>query len=127
MLAIRELNVRIRELEIKLFQRDMAEADDWIEGLEGLNHELGMLLLIEKHVLRDDRIRYDLLAWRRANTLTVADLCKYQQNIKTEMEYGHGGHHIAWVKTHEKYRAKHKGHLSTYANFKIKVLGKLLK
>jgi len=105
----------------------MAEADEWIEGLEGLNHELGMLLLIEKHVLRDDRIRYDLLAWRRANTLTVADLCKYQQNIKTEMEYGRGGYHIAWVKTHEKYRARHKGHLSAYANFKIKVLGRLLK
>lgn len=121
-----DLKIRIRALEILLFQNDLREVDDWIEELESLHHELGVFFSMEKKLLREDKFRYELLAWRRVNTLEIAGFCKYQQSIRTQMNYSKNGYCEAWIKTHEKQRNHYKDHLRGYRETKIDLLKNLM-
>jgi len=122
-----DLKIRIRALEILLFQNDLKEVDDWIEELESLHHELGVFFSMEKKLLREDKFRYELLALRRVNTLEIARFCKYQQSIKTQMNYTTDGYCEAWIRIHEKQRSHYKNHLRSYRVSKMDMFKNFIK
>ncbi|HEA31203.1 MAG TPA: hypothetical protein ENH91_14635 [Leeuwenhoekiella sp.] len=120
-----DFKIRIRELEIKLFRKDLQEVDDWIDELEEFHQELSAFFSMERQLLREDKIRYELLAVRRVNTLEIARFCKYQQTINTEMECG-PGYCEAWIRAHQRQRDHYKNYLKSYRIWKMKMFKKLI-
>jgi hypothetical protein len=90
-----------RKLCIK---KDLIELSQWIDSLSSLNTELEQLKLIEKQLLKNSTIETNLLGLRRKNTLVMGMLCKYEQVLNTEFEYGEIEYDVLRAKEHEKKR-----------------------
>ena len=90
-----------RKLCIK---KDLIELSQWIDSLSTLNTELEQLKLIEKQLLKNSTIETNLLGLRRKNTLVMGMLCKYEQELNTEFEYGDMEYDVLRAKEHEKKR-----------------------
>nr|WP_321222527.1 hypothetical protein [uncultured Psychroserpens sp.] len=69
-------------------QKDLSELNTWIQVLESINTELDYLSIIEKQLIKIGAITSAIRAFRRKNILVMANLCKYEQELKTEIEYG---------------------------------------
>jgi hypothetical protein len=95
-----KINVH-RKLCIK---KDIIELNQWIDTLSALNTELEQLKLIEKQLLKNSMIETNLLGLRRKNTLVMGMLCKYEQELNTEYEYGAKEYDGFREKEHEKKR-----------------------
>jgi len=90
-----------RKLCIK---RDLIELSQWIDSLSSLNTELDQIKLIEKQLLKNSTIETNLLGLRRKNTLVMGMLCKYEQELNTEFEFGEIEYDVLRAKEHEKKR-----------------------
>jgi len=90
-----------RKLCIK---KDLIELSQWIDSLSTLNTELEQLKLIEKQLFKNSTIETNLLGLRRKNTLVMGMLCKYEQELNTEFEYGDMEYDVLRAKEHEKKR-----------------------
>ncbi|MDN3593506.1 hypothetical protein [Zunongwangia endophytica] len=91
-----------RELCIK---KDLREIAMWELFLEEINDELGDLLKLEKGILNDLRLAGNLQGMRREVILCTAGLCKFEQELKKELEYGkneYGDQHINLYEMHRK-------------------------
>lgn len=85
-------------------KKDLIELNMWIDTLTILNTELSQLLVIEKQLLQNITIETTLLGVRRKNTLVLAALCKYEQGLNSEYEYGKVIYDVKRAKEHEKKR-----------------------
>ncbi len=72
--------------------------------MECFNTELEHLSIIEKQLLRDHSVSSALLTIRRKNVLLMANLCKYEQELKVEFEYGDHDYDVNRYKVHEQKR-----------------------
>ncbi|GGX06599.1 hypothetical protein [Aquimarina muelleri] len=85
-------------------KKDLIELSQWIDMLSTINDELDLLKIIEKQLLKTSRIEANLQALRRKNTLIMGVLCKYEQELNKEYEYGKREYDIIRAKEHEKKR-----------------------
>ncbi|QWX85665.1 hypothetical protein H0I23_04400 [Cellulophaga sp. HaHaR_3_176] len=85
-------------------EKDLNEASTWISTLESFNNELDHLSVIEKQLIKNASLSHSILAIRRKNILNMASLCKYEQELKTEYEYGKVEYNAVRSKYHEKKR-----------------------
>lgn len=90
-----------RKLCIK---KDCIELSQWIDSLSMINSELDQLKVIEKQLLKMSTIEVNLQGLRRKNTLIMATLCKYDQELRTEYEYGKREYDSVRANEHEKKR-----------------------
>ncbi len=96
------------ENQRKLFlQKDLNELQIWMLALEAFNNELEHLSMIEKQLLKNSSVSSAILAIRRKNVLIMANLCKYEQELKTEYEYGQVEYDLNRLKIHEQRRANY--------------------
>lgn len=96
-ISIHKINLQ-RRLFIK---KDLSELSLWINTLVFFNSELDNLNIIEKQLIRNPSISSTIQGLRRKNILTMATLCKYEQDLKTEFEYGKNEYDQARAKIHE--------------------------
>jgi len=95
---------RIESNRVLCIKKDLIELSNWIENIEGFNDELVYLKLIEAQIVKNDAIAMRILSFRRKNTLTMGAFCKYEQELKKELEYGQRNYDISRAKMHEKKR-----------------------
>ncbi|WP_431134616.1 hypothetical protein [Psychroserpens mesophilus] len=82
-------------------QKDLKELSSWISNLEWLNSELDHFKIIEKQLLHNNTMSIAIQAIRRKNILNMANLCKYEQELKVEFEYGKIEYDATRLKFHE--------------------------
>ncbi|MCM4155722.1 hypothetical protein [Gramella sp. AN32] len=85
-------------------RKDLIELSQWIDTLSILNSELEQLRLIDKQLLKNSSIENNILGLRRKNTLVLATLCRYEQELNTEFEYGKREYDVSRAKEHENKR-----------------------
>jgi hypothetical protein len=69
--------------------------------LEGINIELDHFLAIEKQLVKMASVSTKIQAMRRKIVLNMASLCKYEQELKTEFEYGKTEYNATRLKVHD--------------------------
>lgn len=107
------------ESQRKLFlQKDLNELQSWMSTLEAFNNELEHLSIIEKQLLKNSSVASAILAIRRKNVLVMANLCKYEQELKSEYEYGKVEYDLNRLKIHEQRRANYSKLVEDCNNFR---------
>ena len=81
--------------------KDYKETNHWIDTLELAVNEFQHFSLIEKQLIKNIETSNTMLALRRKFTLNMASFCKYEQEIKTEIEYGKTEYNDSRAKVHE--------------------------
>ncbi len=84
--------------------KDIKELETWVYTLECFSDELGYLTVLEKQLIKDSILSNNIKGIRRKNVLMMATLCKYEQELKTEYEYGKEEYHTKRSKYHEQKR-----------------------
>ncbi|AEE18305.1 hypothetical protein [Dokdonia sp. 4H-3-7-5] len=93
-------------------EKDLIELSQWIDAIESINLEIDYLQLIEKRLIKNSTLSAMLQGFRRKNTLVMASLCKYEQELKREYEYS--------ARAYDTVRAKeHEGRRVLYSNLMI--------
>ncbi|WP_111309734.1 hypothetical protein [Confluentibacter sediminis] len=82
-------------------QKDLGELNTWHTLLECFNKELDHITIIEKQLIKTASLLNLIQAIRRKNILMMADLCKYEQELKSEYEYGKVDYDLKRLKVHE--------------------------
>ncbi|MDG5491190.1 hypothetical protein [Psychroserpens sp. SPM9] len=90
----------------------------WIHTLESFNTELDHLSVIEKQLVKNTAVLNDIQNIRRKNVLSMANLCKYEQELKTEYEYGQVEYGFNRLKVHEQKREHYLKLIEAYTSFK---------
>lgn len=108
-------------------RKDLIEMSQWIDILSNINEELDYLKLIEKQLLKNNSIDVSLQALRRKNTLLMGMLCKYEQELNTEHEYGKSEYNLTRAKEHEKKRDVHSRFIQEFNQIKKGIYDKLVK
>lgn len=85
-------------------QKDLNELQTWMSTVEAFNNELEHLSVIEKRLLKNSSVSSTILSIRRMNVLIMANLCKYEQELKTEFQYGKVEYDANRLKIHEQKR-----------------------
>jgi len=85
-------------------KKDLIELSQWISAVENYNRELDYLGVLEKQLVRSATIAANMQGLRRKNTLTMGLLYKYEQQLKSELEYGDREYDLSRAKEHEKKR-----------------------
>ena len=108
-------------------KKDLIELSQWIDTLSSINIELGYLKLLETQLLRDATIGINLQGLRRKNTLLMGMLCKYEQELNTEYEYGKKEYNVTRAKEHEKKREVNTAFIQEFTQLKKGIYHKLSK
>jgi len=85
-------------------QKDLNELNLWINTLEFFNNELDHFSVIEKQLIKKASVSSTIQAIRRKNVLNMAILCKYEQELKTEYQYGKTEYDLNRLRFHEQKR-----------------------
>ncbi|MEY8847952.1 hypothetical protein AB9K26_04015 [Psychroserpens sp. XS_ASV72] len=101
--------------------KDLKELELWMHTLESFNHELDHFTCLEKQLIKNGSISNEIKAIRRKNILTMASLCKYEQELKTEYEYGKTEYNEVRLKYHLQKRENYLKLKEEYSTFKNKV------
>lgn len=108
-------------------KKDLIELSQWIDTLSNINDDLSSLKLIEKQLLKDSGFAMSLQGIRRKNTLLMGTLCKYEQELKREYEYGKKEYDLTRAKVHEKKRDVHTAFIEEFRQLKRSLYHKLSK
>ncbi len=108
-------------------KKDLIELSQWIDILTAISSELEQLKLIEKQLLKNSRIENHIIGLRRKNTLLLGMLCKYEQELKTEYQYGKKEYTLARAKVHENKQDNQYSIIQEFNKLKNTVYSHLLK
>ena len=107
------------DLQRRLFiKKDLEELGLWLNTLESFNHEIDSFSVIEKQLMRNHSIVKLIQGLRRNNVLCMAMLCKYNQELKNEYEYGKTEYDLPRAKIHKKKREQYLQFVQEFNNFK---------
>lgn len=81
-------------------KKDLIELSYWHNTLEAFNIELDYLSIIEKQLLKNVSVSNIITALRRKNVMLMASLCKYEQELLQEIEYGKTEYDFNRLKVH---------------------------
>ena len=109
---------KTRRLFIK---KDILEISQWIEDLEFKNTEINAFSLLNRQLVKSEKIQKFLLEFRRKNTLIMGVLCKYEQSLRQELEFGKNEYDINRAKLHEKKRIEYLSLVKEYRALKTEI------
>lgn len=110
------------ETKRRLFlQKDLFELLQWMDEIDFIHTELNAISIIEKQLIKKNSTSIKIQGLRRKNTLTMAVLCRYEQAIKKEIEYGKQDYNAIRSKEHEKQRGFFMDLVMEYRNLKNEV------
>ncbi|WP_034260449.1 hypothetical protein [Altibacter lentus] len=122
-----ELTFRANAHRRLCIKKDLIELSQWIDTLSSINVELGYLILIDKQLIKDNSITVDLQGLRRKNTLLMGTLCRYEQELNTEYEFGKKEYNVTRAKEHEKKRDVNSAFIQEFTQLKKRMYIKLSK
>ncbi|RMA58731.1 hypothetical protein [Ulvibacter antarcticus] len=122
-----ELTYKIDAQRRLCIKKDLIELSQWIDMHTAINNELNQLRLIEKQLLKNGAIDTNLQGLRRKNALILGMLCKYDQELNTEYEYGKKVYDNERAKMHEKKRSVHIALIHEFSLLKTTIYNQLLK
>lgn len=99
-------------------KKDITELNLWTTILEGFNTELDHFAIIEKQLVKKISASKKIQAIRRSIVLTMANICKYEQGLKIEYEYGKIEYDANRLKAHEHKRDNYLKLVDEYQRFK---------
>ncbi|WP_179345000.1 hypothetical protein [Winogradskyella ursingii] len=102
-------------------KKDLYELNLWTTALEDFNTELDHLNMIEKQLIKNSSISIAIKAMRRNNILNMASICKYEQELKTEYEYGKTEYNDQRSKSHEQRQQSYLQFLDEIKTFKNQI------
>ncbi len=102
-------------------KKDLEELGFWIYFLESFNEELGYFNSIEKQLVKNPSIANTIVSIRRNNILMMANLCKYEQELKTEYEYGKIEYDTARARLHKQKRESYLQLIKEYNKLKNQI------
>lgn len=102
-------------------KKDLEEIELWMYTLECFNDELDSFHHIEKQLIKNTSVANTILAMRRNTTLMMANLCKYEQELKTEYEYGKVEYDAVRSKLHKQKRECYFKLIKEYNKFKHQI------
>jgi len=108
-------------------KKDLIELSHWMDALTTINTEIDYLKVIGQQLLKEHSVEVVLQGLRRKNTLLLAMLCKYEQELNIEYEYGKREYNVSRAKEHEKKRDTHLAFLQEFTKFKYEMYHKLSK
>ncbi len=108
-------------------KKDIIALNHWIDALTYVNTEIDSLSIIVQQLIKEHSIALTLQGLRRKNTLLLALLCKYEQELNAEYEYGKCEYNLTRAKEHEKKRDKHTSFIQEYTLFKNEIYQRLSK
>ena len=120
-----ELPYKIDAQRRLCIKKDLIELSQWIDALTNFNAEMDYFAIIVKQLIKDQRMSTNLQSLRRKNTLLLALLCKYEQALKTEYEYGKQEYDITRAKEHEKKRDSYADFIGEFTQYKSRVYNRL--
>ncbi|WP_178989290.1 hypothetical protein [Winogradskyella schleiferi] len=100
-------------------KKDLSELKLWTTMLEDFNTELDYFGIIEKQLVKMISVSQTIQAIRRKIVLTMANLYKYEQELKTEYEYGKVEYDANRLKVHEHKRHIYLKLVEEHQRFKI--------
>jgi hypothetical protein len=106
-------------------KKDLSELNLWTTMLEDFNTELDHYSAIEKQLIKNSSVLNAIKAMRRKNILMMASTCKYEQELKTEYEYGKTEYNNMRSKYHEQRRDDYMQLIIEYQRFKSNILNTL--
>ena len=106
-------------------KKDVNELNLWMSMLEDFNTVLDHLKTIEKQLIKNSSVSNSIKAFRRKNILMMASICKYEQELKTEYEYGKTEYNDLRSKYHEQRRQNYLYFLNEQSIFKNQVYTQL--
>ncbi|TBV25977.1 MULTISPECIES: hypothetical protein [Meridianimaribacter] len=107
-------------------KKDIKEIEQWLEVLENNNEDLTYLNTIGTQLIKSLAVVNHVKSIRRKNVLMVAALCKYEQSLKTEFEYGKVPYDEVRVKQHENKRQQYQQLIKDYNELKIAIYKTLI-
>ncbi|MBR9845581.1 MAG: hypothetical protein GYB35_05455 [Algicola sp.] len=105
--------------------KDLKELELWLQCLEFFNEELDHFKNIEKDIIKNISISNNITALRRKTILEIASICKYEQALKTEHEYGKIEYDDVRSKQHDQKRQNYLRLLKEQNAFKHQVFAHL--
>ncbi|RDK89168.1 hypothetical protein [Marinirhabdus gelatinilytica] len=108
-------------------KKDLIALSHWMDAITAINTEIDYLKIIEQQLIKEYDVEVTLQALRRKNTLLLAMLCKYEQELNTEYEYGKREYNVSRAKEHEKKRDTHIAFIQEFTQFKKGIYHKLSK
>jgi len=108
-------------------KKDLIELSQWIDTLSSINTEIDSLKQIETQLLKEYAIKINLQGLRRKNTLLMGMLCKYEQELNTEYEYGKKEYNVIRAKEHEKKREVYITFIQEFTQLKKEIYHRLSK
>jgi len=107
-------------------KKDIKEIEQWLEVLENNNEDLTYLNTIGTQLIKSLAVVNHVKSIRRKNVLMVAALCKYEQSLKTEFEYGKVPYDEVRAKQHENKRQQYQQLIKDYNELKIAIYKTLI-
>ncbi|QHI39303.1 hypothetical protein IMCC3317_47130 [Kordia antarctica] len=108
-------------------QKDLIELNLWTEAFENIHVELNHLGTIQKQLLRIGSIEMSIIGLRRKNTLLMGAFCKYEQELKRELEYGDREYDTKRAMIHEKERNQYANLYKEFSQLKTIIYTNLSK
>ena len=93
-----------RRLFIK---KDIIEISLWTDDLEYKNTEINSFSILNRQLIKSERLQNTIQDFRRRNTLIMGNICKYEQHLRQELEFGTIEYDLNRAKLHEKRRAEY--------------------
>ncbi|MDR6300980.1 hypothetical protein [Mesonia maritima] len=118
---------KINETKSFFIKKDLLELQHWLTKLEENHQELDYVQVIHQQIIQDTETAYSLQQERRKNTLALASLCKYEQQLKKVLEYSYEVYDLDLAHQHEKKRVEFINTDKSFFAFKISFYKKLSK
>lgn len=113
-----DLLKRIEKHRQLCIKKDLFDLSNWIDTLTYINTEISLLKTICQQQLKEYSVQGHFNAVRRKNTLLLAKLCKYEQQLHTDYEYGKKEYDVQRFREHEAKRNSYYSFLKEFRTFK---------
>lgn len=99
----------------------------WVAVLEAFNTDLDCFSVLEKQLIHNTVTANLIKSVRRKNVLHLAALCKYEQELKNEYEFGDGEYDASRSKRHDKNRMQYQAFVNECEALKKHVYQNLMR
>ncbi|WP_299780955.1 hypothetical protein [uncultured Formosa sp.] len=102
-----QMHYKVDENRRLFIKKDIQEISQWTDDLEYKNIEINAFSMLNRQLIMSEKIQQSIQQFRRRNTLTMGELCKYEQHLRQELEFGKNEYDINRAKLHEKRRVEY--------------------
>ena len=120
------MQFKVDENRRLFIKKDILDVSQWTDDLESKNDDISTFNILNRHLVKCEKIQNVILDFRRRNTLIMAALCKYEQSLRHELEYGDIAYDVQRAKIHEKKRAEYLNFIKDYRDLKSSIYNQLI-